>query len=450
MRDDGIGLPLSRRVPGAARPGPGQSVQAAMPEDLLTRMQAAVDAEHAQADVHNHGEPNTEPLPCVTESGATTKAARRPASQTGIGPGIEAPPDQVAESAFAVPPPLEELPLRVAKALRAARVAEDLGADESELVRAAEPEAVQAAEPQPVQAAEPEPVWAAESQRQGEAAYPPPAEPPRRTRPAAAAYDDQPSPGSIGWLWHEETTTARGSSSRWQPRAGRGGGSGHRTTALAVLGAVVLGAAGLIIGLSLHSAPGEANGNSAAKTSAKPATTAPNSVTSNPAGVLPGGPPVAANRAAAVAWLAGEVAAATVVACDASTCATLTANGFPPGQEVHLGLDSQTLSNAGVVIVTPQVRLLLGTVRPRLGSDVVPAVLASFGSGAGQVTIQVVDPSGASAYEAALSQDVQERMQLGNKLLDSGSITASPAGPCWRTGRPRRPAPVRSGQGNQQ
>ena len=162
------------------------------------------------------------------------------------------------------------------------------------------------------------------------------------------------------------------------------------------------------------------------KTSAKPATTAPNSVTSNPAGVLPGGPPVAANRAAAVAWLAGEVAAATVVACDASTCATLTANGFPPGQEVHLGLDSQTLSNAGVVIVTPQVRLLLGTVRPRLGSDVVPAVLASFGSGTGQVTIQVVDPSGASAYEAALSQDVQERMQLGNKLLDSGSITASP------------------------
>ena len=181
MRDDGVGLPLSRRVPGAARPGPGQSAQAALPEDLLTRMQAAVDAEHAQADVHNHGEPNTEPLPCVTESGATSKAGRRPASQTGIGPGIEAPPDQVAESAFAAPPPLEELPLRVAKALRAAPVAEDLGADEPELVRAAEPEAVRGGA-----AAEPEPVWAAESQPPAEAAYPPPAEPPRRTRPAAA------------------------------------------------------------------------------------------------------------------------------------------------------------------------------------------------------------------------------------------------------------------------
>jgi hypothetical protein len=128
-----------------------------------------------------------------------------------------------------------------------------------------------------------------------------------------------------------------------------------------------------------------------------------------------------------VSWLTGEVGAATVVACDAATCNTLTADGFPPGQEVRLGMASQTLSNAGIIIVTPQVRLLLGTIRPSLGADVALVDLARFGAGSSQVTIQVVDPHGSAAYAAALSQDVQQRIQLGNKLLSSGSISGSPS-----------------------
>ncbi len=53
-------------------------------------------------------------------------------------------------------------------------------------------------------------------------------------------------------------------------------------------------------------------------------------------------------------------------------------------------------------------------------------MLASFGSGRALVTIQPVDPAGGAAYQAALSQDVQERIQVGQKLLNSGSVSAAP------------------------
>ncbi len=75
--------------------------------------------------------------------------------------------------------------------------------------------------------------------------------------------------------------------------------------------------------------------------------------------------------------------------------------------------------------MTPQVRLLLDTVRPSLGYVVAPAVLGGFGSGSGYVSIQPVDPNGGAAYESALSQDRQDRARLGTELLNSGSVTVS-------------------------
>ena len=63
MSDDGVGTPLSRRVPGANRPGPSPSGRAVLPESVLSRMRAAIDAEHAQAQALDQGEPPTDPLP---------------------------------------------------------------------------------------------------------------------------------------------------------------------------------------------------------------------------------------------------------------------------------------------------------------------------------------------------------------------------------------------------
>src|SRR5580704_4283173 len=179
MGNDGIGAPLSRRVPGEARPGPGQPVRAVLPESVLNRMQAAIDAEHAHAEGRQPGEPNTEPLPRVTASGSPSRrGAKRAPSPSGVGPDFEPPADLAAKpEGVAKPPraarsPRADEPLRVGKALRATdavRAAEELRAASAARVHAAEPEPVRAAEPEPPRAAEPRPPRAAEA--------PPPAEP---------------------------------------------------------------------------------------------------------------------------------------------------------------------------------------------------------------------------------------------------------------------------------
>ena len=56
-----------------------------------------------------------------------------------------------------------------------------------------------------------------------------------------------------------------------------------------------------------------------------------------------------------------------------------------------------------------------------------PTDLASFGSGNAEVTVQVVYPAGAAAYEAALSANVQTRMKVGKQLLNTGKVSGSAA-----------------------
>jgi hypothetical protein len=430
MADDGIGVPLSRRVPGETRPGPGQAVRPVLPESVLNRMQAAIDAEHAQAEARQPGEPNTEPLPRVTASAPPTRrGAKRPPSPSGIGPDVEALPDQAAKpEGVAKPPraaksPPAEEPLRVAKALRAAaelRAAEELRAAAE--LRAAEAARVRATEPEQPRAAEPEPPQAEQTPPPPVPDYPaqPPrtTTPPRATRPSVtAAFDSGPTPGSISWLWPEEPATRGGGGPRWQPPSRWR----YRTATLVALAAVVLAGAGLMIGLSLHSSGGRP---AASGTSGPQATTPPGTGASAPAGTSgpPVGPPADPYAVrAAVAWVRQQVAPSTAVACDAQTCAVMTAIGFP-AQQVQLGLHSQSLSKASIVIVTPALRTLFSKANPSLGNHVAPQVLARFGP----VTIQAVDPKGAAAYQAALSQDVQSRIRLGEQLLNSGNVSVLP------------------------
>ena len=64
MGDENGGPPLSRRVPGAARSGPTPVARVALPESLLLRMQAAVEAERRQVPVPDQEQPATrEPAP---------------------------------------------------------------------------------------------------------------------------------------------------------------------------------------------------------------------------------------------------------------------------------------------------------------------------------------------------------------------------------------------------
>ena len=76
MSDDGTDAPLSRRVPGSNRSGPRQPVSKKLTDSTVSRIQAAIDAEHA-ADMPLQREPSTEPLPRVTESGPAGQRAEK-------------------------------------------------------------------------------------------------------------------------------------------------------------------------------------------------------------------------------------------------------------------------------------------------------------------------------------------------------------------------------------
>jgi hypothetical protein len=473
MADDGASAPLSRRVPGAARPGPGQSAKPVLSDSVLNRMQAAIDAERAQAEpehvqaepehlttVPRYEDPNTEPLPKVTASASPTssraKRGRIP-SGTDADRGVQGERARRLESVAEIPP--DEEPLRVARALRAAEpeamppvesapmhATEPALAVEPAPVRAVQPTPVHVVEPAPVRDVDPVPLRAAEPLP---APTPPPTvssppPPPLVGRPVdpvqpTRAPDDAPwwadtpapepgpTPGTIGWLWPEETAKGGGGGGggpRWRlPRRW-----GYRAVTLVTLAAGVLVGAGLFLGIALHSTliAGGAHGKSSPTATVQPTAgqdATPSTAPGPAAGSGANAAAVAADRALAASWIEAQVAEGTVVACDAQMCAALTASGFPAAQEVQLGLNSQSLSNATLVVMTPTLQMLFSTVNPSLGNEVTSAVLASFG----QVSVQMIWQGGAAAYQTALSQDVQARIQLGEQLLNSGLLTVSPS-----------------------
>ena len=177
----------------------------------------------------------------------------------------------------------------------------------------------------------------------------------------------------------------------------------------------------MAIGMFLHhstpsaGAAGPATGPSAC---GQPTVSPSNPASSNTAPV-----PLPPTSTAAASWITQEVAAGTAVACDARMCSVLTTAGFPAAQEVPVGVTSQSLSNAQLVVLTPQLRRYFRSVNPGLGRDVAPPALASFGG----ISVHPIDPNGAAAYENDLGQDVRARVQTGEQLIHGGRLTAAPS-----------------------
>ncbi len=130
----------------------------------------------------------------------------------------------------------------------------------------------------------------------------------------------------------------------------------------------------------------------------------------------------AAVRGQAAAWVAGQVSPDVTVSCDAVMCAALTAQGFPAGHLVVLGPTSPDPVPSVLVVETATVRELFGS---SLAAAWAPAVLASFGSGPAAITIRVVAPHGAAAYQTSLSADLADREKSGAALLNDSPITVS-------------------------
>jgi hypothetical protein len=130
-----------------------------------------------------------------------------------------------------------------------------------------------------------------------------------------------------------------------------------------------------------------------------------------------------ASRDQAATWVAQQVSHGAIVACDQLMCAALTADGFP-SRNLRV-LEPTTLNppvTSAVVVVTSVVRSIFGT---SLSTYWAPATLATFGSGSAEISVRVVAPHGAAAYETAASADLAARQESGNALLQVSDVVAS-------------------------
>jgi hypothetical protein len=127
-------------------------------------------------------------------------------------------------------------------------------------------------------------------------------------------------------------------------------------------------------------------------------------------------------RAQAAAWVAEQVSPDVTVSCDAPMCAVLQNHGFPASKLVVLGPATPDPVPSVVVVETAAVRGLFGS---SLAVTWAPAVLASFGSGPGAITVRLVTPHGGAAYRAALRAGLAGRMTSGAALLDGTRVTVS-------------------------
>lgn len=130
----------------------------------------------------------------------------------------------------------------------------------------------------------------------------------------------------------------------------------------------------------------------------------------------------AATRGEAAAWIAGQVAASAIVACDPAMCAALQADGLPATRLLVLGTAAADPLGSDVVVATPAVRNQFGT---RLQSVYAPVVIASFGTGARRIDVRAIAPDGAASYQAALAADRRSRISAGSQLLRNPRIVVA-------------------------
>ena len=174
--------------------------------------------------------------------------------------------------------------------------------------------------------------------------------------------------------------------------------AGRRGIIAVVLIAIVLGAAAIAVALNRNGAPGRGEAGNGALGAA------------------------ASARGQAATWVAQQVAADAIVACDPAMCSVLQGRGIPASRLLVLQSGNADPLGSNVVMATAAVRSLFGS---RLASVYAPEVLVSFGEGSAQIVIRAIAPDGGAAYRAALHADVQARMAVGQQLLGNARLQSS-------------------------
>ena len=374
-QDSGV-PPLPRRVPGQRRPGGGPLARPALSESDLDRIRAALDKtenESAQADAAILSAPPVSgPTTAADEIGAPAETAALPAAATAAQPAAAEPEVAGAEPADAklVPaqrPPAEQRP--------------DHQDEET-----ASPQGMQAPSPAPTRPengqASPEqlpvrqhngqasPEQVAPQQGNGQAR-------PGKARPHPARAPDRPPKSAP-----PRAPVAPGGPSRPRRRG--------RLRRAATGGAIVvlfLLSAGSAFLLTRHAD-----------------TTARRSADSQ-----------VAVRGRAAAWVASQVSRTALISCDQVMCRAIEAHGVPAADLLVLRPGVADPLRSSVVVVTAAVTRMVGS--RRLAEDA-PAILASFGSAAKRISIQMIFARGAAAYATALHAGLAARKANESWLLN--------------------------------
>jgi hypothetical protein len=127
-------------------------------------------------------------------------------------------------------------------------------------------------------------------------------------------------------------------------------------------------------------------------------------------------------RDQAAGWVASQVSAAAIVACDPAMCSVLVRYGFPAANLLVLGPSAPDPLGSDIVLATSAVRAMFGT---RLVTVYAPQTVASFGTGPARIDVRAVAPDGAAAYLTALAADLRARRSAGLQLLADPRVTGS-------------------------
>jgi hypothetical protein len=129
-------------------------------------------------------------------------------------------------------------------------------------------------------------------------------------------------------------------------------------------------------------------------------------------------------RSQTAAWVAGQISAGAIVACDPAMCSALVQHGIPAANLLVLGPESADPLGSAVVLATAAVRNMFGT---RLVTVYAPQTLASFGTGQARIDVRAMAPDGAAAYRGELAADLRARRAAGAQLLANPRIVLPPA-----------------------
>jgi hypothetical protein len=119
-------------------------------------------------------------------------------------------------------------------------------------------------------------------------------------------------------------------------------------------------------------------------------------------------------RSAAAAWIATQVSAATIIACDPAMCAALQTAGLNAGRLMLVPAGTADPGDAEILVTSPAAS--------RLAGRYALALIASFGTGATRIDVRATEPGGAAAYAAALRADLAARKSAGSELLRNWRI----------------------------